>query len=232
MSNGDMATTQGSRPVPDPTELTTRAVNALDAAVKDRETAFKEWVQGQLTVRDQRMDSMDEATTLRLQVIDGIPTLIKTEVAHLSDISDVRFDGIQVQFKERDTRSEAVEKLNKVALDAAFAASKEAVAAALTAQKEAAAKQDEANAKAIDKSEKATAETIKTNAELGNTRLDALAISLNDIKDRVVRIESTKAGAAENRSGTNANVALVVSGILVLIAIVTFLLVTLPKIGA
>jgi len=167
----------GSRPVPDPTELTDRAIARL-------EKSLMQYVDGQMSVRDQRIDGIDEATKLRLSGVEAIPDQIRVAVSSLEQLHNEKFGSIQTQFKERDIRSERESRDNKVAVDAAFAA-----------QKEAAAKQDEANQKAIDKSEKATGETISFVLK----DVDALKIAVS-------RIDSTKVGATENRTGLYATI--------------------------
>ena len=200
---------RGSTPVPDPTELTARAV----ADAVDR---MREYVDGKVAQIETRLDGADTATTLRLEVIDALPAQIVREVSHLELLHDEKFRSVDQRFTERDIRSEREARDNKVAVDAAFAA-----------QKEAAAKQDEANAKAIDKSEKATAETIKTNQELSRSVTDGLTKDTDSLKLAVSRIESQKVGATEQRVEHTDNriaiyttigliVTLIIAGILVL----------------
>lgn len=176
----------GSRPVPDPTELTDRAI----AKLQER---MVEYVDSQLAIRDERLDGIDKATDLRLASVNtsigGTTDQIDQRVGRLADVHGEKFHSIETQFKERDTRQERESRDNKVAVDAAFAA-----------QKEAAAKQDEANAKAIDKSEKATAETIKANQELSVAQTSALRAALDDVKLQVNTIAAAKVGAKEDRS--------------------------------
>lgn len=211
----EISTPRGSTPVPDPTELT-------DRAIAKAITAMRDYIDGQLATRDERLRGIDVATGLRLREIDTIPSQITGAIEAVVALSTQKFDAIQTQFRERDTRSERESQLNKIALDAAFSASKEAVAAALTAQKEAAARQDEANAKAIDKSERATAETIKTNLELTRSTTDALTKTLDELKIAVSRIESAKLGATENRTGLYATVGIIISIIVFGMGVLTF----------
>ena len=200
---------QGSRPVPDPTELTDKAI----AKLKDQMT---EYIDGQLGIRDERLAGIDEATKLRLNSIIDIPHQIDEKVGRLADVMMEKFDSIQTQFKERDVRAERESRDNKVAVDAAFAA-----------QKEAATKQDEANAKAIDKSERATAETIKTNQELNKATTDGLTKSVDEVKLEVRGITATKLGAAESKTeGRQSNAAVYAAiglGITILLALLTVL---------
>ena len=194
--NGD------SRPVPDPTELTSRALTRIEKTIHD-------YIDAQVSIRDERLRGIDAATQLRLDTINHIPGRIDEKVATLSALTDERIRSIGVQFVERDTRAEREARDNKVAVDAAFAA-----------QKEAAAKQDEGNQKAIDKSEIATAEKIEKLAELFRTTVGGLSDKIEDVKDRVGRIESTKVGATENRTGLYAMLGIIASLLLVGVAIV------------
>jgi hypothetical protein len=164
-----------SRPVPDPTALTTDAVNQ---AVK----IGRDYTDGAVAILVERLDGMDRATRLLNETVNRVPTAVQVEVAHLNGLMEEKLASVQTQFGERDTRQEREARDNKIAVDAAFAA-----------QKESAAKTDEANAKAIEKSEKATEKII-----------DALGDKIDDLKDRliaiearVVAIESLKRGAVE-----------------------------------
>jgi len=219
--DGMTTTPRGSTPVPDPTELTDRAIaKAL--------TAMRDYVDGQLEVRDERLDGIDKATDRRLQVLTDMHEESKDWVANLRELHGEKFISIQTQFKERDIRAEREARDNKVAVDAAFAA-----------QKEAAAKQDEANAKAIDKSEKATAETIKTNLDLTSSQILGLTKALDEVKSRVNTVESLKVGATEqrqvasdSRTGLYATIGLIITIALFGITILTFIIAEAAKGGS
>lgn len=172
------------RPVPDPTELT-------DRAIARAEKSLTSYIDGQLAIRDERLAGIDRATELRLGGIEGIPTSIREQVEHLERLHDERFRSVDQRFVERDIRAEREARDNKVAVDAAFAA-----------QKEAAAKQDEGNQKAIDKSETATAEKIDKLAELFRTTTDALADKIDDLKERQNAANATIAGSGAHREGS------------------------------
>lgn len=194
----------GSRPVPDPTELTDKAIAKAVAALTDRISSSKDII-------DARLDGMEKAADLRLKTIDAIPGEIRRDVTSLELLQNEKFSSIQTQFKERDTRAERESRDNKVAVEAAFAA-----------QKEAATKQDEANAKAIDKSEKATAETIKTNQELNRTETSAITKSLDELKQAVTRIESTKVGVNEQKTDQTASRVAIYATVGLIITVVLF----------
>jgi hypothetical protein len=195
------------RPPPsiDPTELTTQAQIRGDQAERD-------YVDGQLEVLRERLRAIDRATELLSDTVNRVPNETQKEVAHLRELQQERFASIELQFRERDTRAERESRDNRVAVDAAFAA-----------QKEAAAKQDENNQKSIDKSEAATAEAIGKLGELVQTNVNGLSGKIDDLKDRVGKIESIKLGATENRTGLYAAIGMVATIILLGIAIVGFI---------
>lgn len=177
--SGRMTRNGGSRPVPDPTVLTTEQLNR---AISGLEETFDQ----KLEVLRERLTGIDRATELRLGGILEIPAQIDEKVGHLKSVTDERFHSIATQFNERDTRSEREARDNKLAVDAAFAAQeKQAVA------------QQESNTLAIDKSEKSTAETIKTNQDLAISRIEGLIKSLDEVKLRVNTIESAKSTITE-----------------------------------
>jgi cation transport regulator ChaB len=190
-----------SRPVPDPTVLTTEALARAMQSMRD-------YVDGQVSVLEERLRGIDIATKLLNETVNRVPTALQEGLGHLQAVMDERFLSIATQFQERDTRSERESRDNKVAVDAAFAA-----------QKEAAAKQDEANAKAIDKSERATAETIKTNQELSIAKIDSLTKSLDEVKLSVTRIESIKTGATQSTSALISVVGLAFTAIIIAVGI-------------
>jgi len=210
-----MSETPDSKPNPDPTIATNAAV---ERAVK----AERDYVDGLMGRIEERFDGIDRATELRWPIVEGFPRTVESAVDNLKELIFEKFESVQTQFKERDTRSERESRDNKVAVDAAFAA-----------QKEAAAKQDEGNAKAIDKSERATAETIKTNQELSKSTTDALTKSLDELKLQVAALissgEGGRAQRVEQRAITSGQLALFGAAgliIMIVIAIITIILAT------
>lgn len=192
----------GSRPVPDPTELTDRAIAKAVSAMTD-------YVNGQLAIRDERLAGIDTATGLRLKEIDALPDRIEKGVNHLELLHNEKFRSVDQRFTERDIRAEREARDNKVAVDAAFAA-----------QKEAAAKQDEGNQKAIDKSELATNEKINKLEQLVTVKTDALSDKIDDVKETANGSVSQKIGATEGRSSIYAAVAVIGSIIVASVAVI------------
>jgi cation transport regulator ChaB len=164
---------------PDPTILTTEQL--LRAVQSERD-----YVDGRISVLEQRLNAMDTATKLLNETVNRTPTQIQSEISHVREIMGTELASVQTQFRERDTRQERESKDNKVAVDAAFAA-----------QKEAAAKQDDSNQKAIDKSERATNEALKTQGELFRSTTDGLKEQVNRLELTVGGIQSTKQGTSE-----------------------------------
>jgi cation transport regulator ChaB len=197
-------------PVPDPTILTTEQLLRVAEAERD-------YVKGEVRAIEARLDAIDKATSLLSETVNRVPTEVTKEVMHSRALNDEMFHSVQVQFKERDERSERESRDNKVAVDAAFAA-----------QKEAAAKQDEANQKSIDKSEAGTAEAINKLAQLFETTLGGLRGTLDDVKLRVGSMEAVIANGHFNRSDSRASNANVIA---IIGVIVTALLVGAALIG-
>jgi len=100
-------------PSPDPTILTTEALLREIANLKQ--------------VLTTRMDAMDEATDLRLHELLAIPAETEKLITHLRDLMDEKFKSVQLQFAERDVRTESDKRAAKEALDAALLAAKELV---------------------------------------------------------------------------------------------------------
>jgi hypothetical protein len=223
--DNDLSTTpRGSTPVPDPTELTDRAIARVEKSIKD-------YVDSQLSIRDERLRGIDTATDLRLQRSEQYPAAIDEKVGHVRELArawaeaDSRFAAAEVLHLREvdDIRFQAAERLaareselNALALAAAFAA-----------QKEASAKEAEYTRIASIKSESATAQAIDKLGELFATQTRGLGDKVDDLKDRVGRIESVKVGSVEqrgdaalSRTSIYATIGVVVSLLLVGIAVV------------
>ena len=136
--NGDNLP-RGSTPVPDPTVLTTQQLSLGLAALRE--------------IIETRLDAMDTATELNKAATDRIPVLICEKVAALKRVQDEKFQSIDKQFSERDTRADKIAELGQKALEAALSAAKEAVGKteiAFTKQIDATAEQIQAEKRATD----------------------------------------------------------------------------------
>lgn len=169
----------GSRPVPDPTLLTTEQIKNAIAALHEIVTTR---IDGQEEKFESRLDGMDKAVVLLQTNIDKGPAHTSAKVKHLKELFDEKFRGVKKQFVERDTRVTTSAKAAADALSAALQAAKEAVGEA-----------NKSFSLSIDKSEKATGEQLK-----------GLGDQIADLKERVTRTEAEqRAGVAALATATS-----------------------------
>jgi hypothetical protein len=138
-----------------------------------------------------RLDAMDKAVALFSTNLTRVPTDVDKQVGNLKELLSERFnrvttqfEGIQLQFIERDVRTEKSAEDSKIAVDAALQAAKEAVG-----------KQQESNSLAISKSEGATTkqlDQINVNLQTINA---ALNDKIDDVKNRLTIQDGKGLGA-------------------------------------
>jgi hypothetical protein len=138
-----------------------------------------------------RLDAMDKAVALFSTNLTRVPTDVDKQVGNLKELLFERFnrvttqfEGIQLQFIERDVRTEKSAEDSKIAVDAALQAAKEAVG-----------KQQESNSLAISKSEGATTkqlDQINVNLQTINA---ALNDKIDDVKNRLTIQDGKGLGA-------------------------------------
>lgn len=202
----DQPRTNGSsRPVPDPTSLTTAALTREIEALKE--------------LLSTRLEAMDKAMTLFSDNLTRTPTEIDKQINHLKEVMketfktvDEKYASVQVQFRERDQRMDQTGKDSKVAVDAA-----------LSAQKEAAAATNASNIAAIVKSEAAFTKQIDTISELIRTTASGWDRQMGDMKERLTRIESEYVGRTKEVStqqSSNSNIISIVAVIAGIIGVV------------
>jgi uncharacterized protein YoxC len=189
-------------PRPDPTVLTTEAqARGLQAE--------RDYVNGQLQVLRQRLDGMDTATQVLHESVNRVPTEVQREVAHLNDLFDTRFQqieekvtghflvdnerfqSIEKQFVERDTRVQQSSVAADQALNAALQAAKELVNAQSQASTDAAEKSETSFTKQIDQ--------IGVQLQSVQAALDA---RITELKERIDRGEGGH--TADRRSSVDA----------------------------
>lgn len=133
--------------------------------------------------------------------------LLETNVNGIGAVAEQKFQAVDRQFDLVERMR--VEQKNDT---------KAAVDAALTAQKEAVKEQTTAFALATAKSEGAMTEQLKAITGTFSAGITALTNAHNDTKDRVSRIESTRAGGSTMVTGIIAGVSVLISIVMAIYA--------------
>lgn len=166
------ANAKESRPLPDPTVLTTQQLQREIMALRE--------------IIEARLAGNDKLSNVLQSQVDSRSDSIKAEVGHLRTEHEEKFKSIATQFTERDIRTEQTARDSKVAVDAA-----------LQAQKEAAGAQNESNAASISKSEAAFTKQIDQIGVIMSTTVKGTDEKIEDIKTRITQIEGRSAGHGE-----------------------------------
>lgn len=245
-------------PRPDPTVLTTEAVARATDIFRRELQALRELLDARLGAMDSDRDRLRDLVEDVVRRFTAALDQFRVEVDHrdsanrqlveqrLNDLDTARASATTViaaalasereyimgqianaLAETRRTGDVAQEKF--AAVDALFASNALALAAALAAQEKAVAAQNDSNTLAIRKSEDSTKETIAANLLTAQTGLSSLANQVSDVKDRVVRIESTGAGAASTRTDQRLNIGTVIAALATLVAIVSLIAFALKK---
>jgi hypothetical protein len=185
-------------PVPDPSLLTTQALQREIFSLRELLEVKLKGSDGSnaavRTIIETRLDGMDKAIKLLQDTADKFPARIDEKIIALKEVHEEKFlallethtekfTSIQLQFRERDVRSEQSSKDSKVAVDAALQAAKEAVG-----------EQNKSSALAIAKSETATTKQIDQLAGLIQTMTKGFDDKFGDVKDRINRMEGKGVG--------------------------------------
>lgn len=197
--------------MPDPTKLTTDAVNA----------ATEQWRRDLDSMRkliEARLDGMDVATALLADRMKALPVVEREYIMG------------QVALIGAETKRVADVTLEKfAAIDGTFSSNALALTAALAAQKEAAAETNKSNTLAINKSEQTTKETIAANQAQATVISAAQGANIADLKDRVVRLETGGIVSAVSKSEHRLDLGSVMAAVSTIVAVVAVLLVLFKK---
>lgn len=142
----------------------------------------------------QRMDAIEKAVEVAHENLVRVPTDVDKAVGHLRDVLDEKIKRIDTQIRERDIRAEQSSRDSKVALDAALQSAEKMVA-----------QQTLSSSQAIAKSEMATQKQMDQQSLSMISATSALGDKIDDIKDRLTRIEGEGRGlkAAETTQQTS-----------------------------
>ena len=207
----------------------TADAKALADVFKQSMGAEREYVMSQIdglrVLLEQRLSAMDTATKVLADSVAKFPTDVDRAVGNSREVLDGEIRRVQAITTEKFQ-----------AIDGTFSSNALALTAALAAQKEAAAEQNKSNTLAITKSESSTKETIAANAVQAQTGLASLENQFDDIKARVIRIESLDIGARQesgehraDRTDNRGTIMAIIASISVVLAIISFVAFTIKK---
>lgn len=159
----------GSRPIPDPTLLTTQQL------LRELHTLRE--------ILEARMEGMDRAQAMLQALVDRVPTDVAMKIGQLRELVEEKFRGVHTQLAERDARLTQDRATARAALDTALQAAKELLA-----------EQYRAAGTAVNKSEAAISKQIDQQATQMATTTNAMESKITDLKDRLTRIEGRGSG--------------------------------------
>lgn len=198
-SPGSMTTTPtrgDTRPIPDPTVLTTQQLYREIAALRELfETHFREY--------DRAIEIL-QATTAR----SPTPGEIDGDLVGFKMLVDQKFATVDEKFSTVNQKFATVDKefgLNKEYTTQSAIDRKEELKTALSAAEKAVDKNAASFTSATDKSEKATGELLRQQAELLRTTKEGLDSQVADLKVRLATAEATASAAREAAAVASAN---------------------------
>jgi hypothetical protein len=172
------------------TEQTPGTMDSRALLVSDPSSLTTQQLQRELTLLreliETRLAAMDKAQKIFEDNLTRVPTDTDKQISHLKELHEEKFRSIEIQFRERDNRTEQNSKQSELAINAALQAAKEAVE-----------KQNQSSAIAISKSENATTKQLD---QIG-FQIQAIAKSsddkIADLKERLTMQEGQKKGLGE-----------------------------------
>ena len=189
----------------------TEAIAQFRVEVDHRDSANRQLV-------EQRLNDLDKARDDSAAVISAA---LRSEREYILG----QIDGALAETR----RVGDVSQEKFAAVDGLFASNALALAAALAAQEKAVTAQNDSNTRAIAKSESSTKEAISANAATAQTGLSSLANQVSDVKDRIVRIESTGVGVAGQRTEQRASISTIIAAVATLAAVISFVFLVIKK---
>lgn len=188
---------QGSRPVPDPTLLTTQQLIREIFSLKEQ---LQEQIHGGDELLATRLGGMDKAIELFQKFTDMQPAFVRDQVSHLKDLHQEKIEGVVASLSEKiKSMSEVTAQAFKSVADQ-FAEKDKAVSVGLSAQKESASAAQANSSAATTKMEENFSKLIDQGRDLLTEFRRNTEIQINDIKSRLDKGEgrtgaSTDSGA-------------------------------------
>jgi hypothetical protein len=182
----------GSRPIPDPTLLTTEQLLREISNLRENFNI--------------RLDAMDKAVVLSTQNLSTLSLEIEKKIAHLAELTEAhrqsivnemkgRLHAIDSRFSERDVRAAQMSEANRMAIDTALQSVRDINQSQIRCTSEAAQKTELSTTKQIDQM-----------GALIQASVGAIQAQMGDVKDRITKIESMKLGAHEVTTNQQSNV--------------------------
>ncbi len=246
------------RPVPDPTELTdkaiARATSEFRRELDNLDRQLSERIDMSIKSRDAMISSMREVTDTRLGAMDHAADLLERQMNHTPSAIQTAVDNMNAVYNEKfrsldeklsghaetyDERFKSVAQQfaeRDVRTDQSATASASALAAALQAAKEAVFEQAQAAAKAAEKTELSFTKQIDAIGLQIKTVSDGFGDRIAELKERIDRGEGSNLGATDQRTESRSihnesrlNMGFIISAILAIFTIITFVLYVTKK---
>lgn len=146
--------------------------SALTVARIDHEIGnLRELLTAKDGANDARLAAMDKAVTL----LEKFPTAIDVAVGNLKELHQEKFEGVGVRFNELNTRLTEGDRYKQTALDAALKAAQTLV----------------------DKQQENNKESIKKTEDLFTKQIEAITVTVNDLKDIVKESTGSNKGMGQ-----------------------------------
>lgn len=175
MTVGEERRTHDIRPIPDPTILTTEALNREIATLRESIEIWRDGFERLLLEKDGHITSTLQSETSRIDdKFEQVESEMRTRLSTLQEIIDSQLAKVSQRFELQE--QQRIEQKNDT---------KAAVDAALTAQKEAVKEQTTASSLATQKSETATNKSLEQQATAAATEAAALRRSIDELKERI-----------------------------------------------
>lgn len=176
----------GSRPIPDPTYLTTQQLIREQAGLKELVLSI---VQGNFSVIDTRLAGMDRAIELVRVRAAEFPEYVREKVDQLGELNGETLTGASNLLLEKVRSLSDVTTQQFKSIDDRFSEKDKAVSVGLSAQKESAAAQQDSNNAASSKMEDNFTKLLDQGRDLLSEVRRNTELQINDIKSRVDRGE-------------------------------------------